>query len=149
MTAATAAHDPAVRGGWTKRRAVAVAAGGAGGATLRWLVVTLTTTGRFPWPVLAVNVAGSFLLGLLLAEEWSHPAARIALHDAGAIGFCGGLTTFSTFAVEVVDLARDGEVLPAVTYAAASVVGTLAAVAAGAAALGRIRALLLPVEEEP
>ena len=89
------------------------------------------------------------LLGVLLAEEWSHPRNRLLLHDAGGIGFCGGLTTFSTFALEVVDLTRDGDPSMAVVYAVASVAAAMAAVTAGAGALRRVRALQLPLEEEP
>ena len=134
---------------WDPPRAAAIAAGGGGGAALRWAVVTTVAAGRFPWPVLAVNVAGSFLLGVLLAEEWDHPKARLLLHDAGAIGFCGGLTTFSTFAVEVVDLVRDGHAATGALYTLASVAGAIAAVVAGAAALRHVRALALPLEERP
>ena len=86
------------------------------GSALRWAVVTSFEVGRFPWPVLALNVAGSVLLGVLLAEEWSHPSALLALRDAGGVGFCGGLTTFSTFSLEVVDLTRDGNAGLAVVY---------------------------------
>lgn len=99
--------------------------------------------------MLIVNVAGSLILGVLLAEEWTHPQARLLLHDAGAIGFCGSLTTFSTFSVEVVNLARDGDVGIAASYTVASVTATIAAVVAGAAALRRLRAISLPLEERP
>lgn len=136
-------------GGWRGKRIVAIAAGGVAGAALRWAVVARLGAGQFPWRVLAVNVAGSLLLGVLLAEEWSHPSLRLGLHDAGAIGFCGGLTTFSTFAFEVVDLIRHGAVVAAAAYGAASVAGTLAAAVAGAAAFRRVRALTLPLEEGP
>ena len=138
-----------MRGSWDRQRALAIAAGGGVGALLRWAVFTSVSAGGFPWPVLAVNVAGSFILGVLLAEEWSHPRARLVLHDAGGIGFCGSLTTFSTFAVEVVNLSKDGDVGIAVVYIVASLAATLAAVVAGAAALGRLRALTLPLEEQP
>lgn len=133
----------------SRARAATIAAGGIAGAALRWAVVTTVAAGRFPWPVLAVNVGGSFLLGVLLAEEWDHPKARLLLHDAGAIGFCGGLTTFSTFAVEVADLMRDGHAAIAGWYTLASVAGTVVAVVAGAATLRRVRALTLPLEERP
>lgn len=132
-----------MRGTWDRRRVIAVAVGGAVGAALRWAVVTSVDNGRFPWPVFALNVFGSVLLGLLLAEEWSRPAARLALHDAGGIGFCGGLTTFSTFSLEVVDLARDGDTALAVVYLIASVVTAVAGVAGGAGALRRVRAVTL------
>jgi len=139
-----------MRARWDRRRAAAVAVGGIAGATARWAVlVTFEPSGRMPWTVLAINVVGSVLLGLLLAEEWAHPAARLALHDGGAIGFCGGLTTFSTFTLEIVNLARDGHVALAVTYGVLSVSLSIAGVLAGAAALRRVRALAVPLEEEP
>lgn len=119
------------------------------GAALRWAVTTSFDANQFPWPVLLVNVAGSILLGVLLAEEWSHPGARLLLHDFGGIGFCGGLTTFSTFSLEVVHLAGDGDTSAAVLYAVSSVASTLLGVTLGAAALRRLRALTLPLEEEP
>ena len=137
------------RVGWTGTRVGAVAVGGALGATCRWLAVEAGGHPRFPWPVLIVNVVGSLALGVVLAAESGHPLARVALHDLGAIGFCGGLTTFSTFAVEVVDLIDDGDGAVAAAYVAASVVGTMVAVLAGAALLRRGRALDLPVEESP
>jgi CrcB protein len=128
---------------------IAVALGGVAGAGLRWAVLTSVDPGRFPWPVFAVNVAGSVLLGILMAEEWTHPRHRLLLHDVGGIGFCGGLTTFSTFAVEVVNLVRDGDVSTAATYATASIVAAVAGVAVGAGALRGLRGVTLPLEETP
>ena len=139
----------APRGRWTRSTVGAIAAGGALGATCRWLVVVAAGPSRFPWPVLAVNIIGSFVLGLLLAEEPSHPLARVALHDLGAIGFCGGLTTFSTFAVEVVELIDRGDAAFATLYAAASVAGAITAVLTGGLVLRRTRALESPLEETP
>ena len=136
-----------MRGSWNRRRVTAIAVGGAVGAGLRWAVVTSVEPGRFPWPVFAINVVGSVLLGVLLADEWSHPSARLLFHDVGGIGFCGGLTTFSTFSLEVVNLARDGDTWLAVIYAAASVAASIVGVIAGAGALRRVRAVSLPLEE--
>ncbi len=138
-----------MRGHWTLPRALAVVVGGVAGAGLRWAVLATVSPGRFPWPVLAINIAGSVLLGVLLAEEPAHPAMRTLLHDAGGLGFCGGLTTFSTFTLEVVNLARSGDIVLAGSYTAASVVGAVAGVVVGAAALRRVRAIMLPLEEEP
>ena len=134
-----------------RRRSLAIAAGGVLGAAVRWAVLTSTTTapGDLPWAVLAVNVAGSIVLGVVLAVEWTHPRAHLLLHDLAGIGFCGGLTTFSTFAVEVVDLGRHGETATAVAYGVLSVLGAAAGVAGGAAALRRVQAVTLPLEEEP
>ena len=119
------------------------------GAGTRWAVVTSIDAASFPWPVLGLNIAGSVLLGALLAEEWEHVAARLLLHDAGGIGFCGGLTTFSTFSLEVVDLVREGDTVRALAYAVASVVGAMVGIVVGAGALRHVRGIALPLEERP
>lgn len=130
-------------------RALAIAAGGALGAGVRWSVLAAGGPAPgFPWPVLVVNLVGCGLLGMVLAEEWRHPRARLLLHDFGGIGFCGGLTTFSTFALELARFLDDGSWGLAGGYAAASLVGGIAAAVAGAAALRRVRALTLPLEEQ-
>ena len=102
-----------------------------------------------PWTVLLINVVGSAVLGVAMAEEWRHPRARLALHDATGIGFCGGLTTFSTFAVEVAMLGRHGHAATAIAYVLLSIAASAAAVVAGAAALRRVGALDRPLEGEP
>lgn len=77
-----------------------IAAGAALGAPLRYLVDRLLDFHRrLPWGTLAVNVSGSFLLGLLTAAH-ADPG-RAALLGAG---FCGGLTTYSTFSYETLQL---------------------------------------------
>lgn len=134
---------------WDYKRVAAVAIGGVAGAGLRWAVLTSIEPGTFPWPVFVINVVGSVLLGVLLAEEWTHPSFRVLLHDAGGIGFCGGLTTFSTFSVEVVNLIRAGETAIAITYTTLSIFAAIVGVIAGAAALRRLRTLSLALEEKP
>ncbi|MGL5825171.1 MAG: fluoride efflux transporter FluC, partial [Nocardioides sp.] len=100
--------------------------GGGGGAPLRYL------TGRHydqRWPLgtLSVNVAGSFLLGACTA--WSLDGATFALIGAG---LCGGLTTYSTFAVQTADrLSSRHSLRVGAGYAAVTIVGSLAACAAG------------------
>lgn len=73
---------------------------------------------RFPVATLAVNVAGSLLIGMLMryAEQGS------AQHLLGVVGFCGGFTTFSAFSLESVRLLRDGLTSTALLYIAASLV---------------------------
>ena len=138
-----------MRGTWTRPRAAAIAIGGAAGAGMRWAIVINVDAGQFPWPVFALNVAGSFLLGALLAAEGEQPRARLVLSDAGGIGFCGGLTTFSTFAVEVVDLVRAGHATTAGIYAVTSVAFAILGVIGGGAVVRRLRALPLPLEKQP
>ena len=82
-----------------------VAVGGALGAVLRQLTsVSLAGRGRIPWGVLVVNVVGSFVAGLALALPLD-PTAQLVIVS----GLCGGLTTFSTFAVETVQLTLAGK----------------------------------------
>lgn len=129
---------------------MATAAGGAAGATGRWaLLAAVPHAGSFPWNVLIVNIAGSLILGALLAEEWRKPRLRLLLHDAGAIGFCGGLTTFSTYSVGVVHLLDQHRLATAAIYTIASVLATFVAVLAGAWALRSWRAAGRPLDEAP
>lgn len=73
---------------------------------------------RFPLATLAVNVAGSLLIGILLR----HVEQGSAQHLLGVVGFCGGFTTFSTFSLESVRLLREGHTSAALLYIAVSLV---------------------------
>lgn len=84
---------------------LAVAVGGALGAVLRQLTsVSLAGRGRIPWGVLVVNVVGSFVAGLALGLPLD-PTVQLIIVS----GVCGGLTTFSTFAVETIQLVSAGK----------------------------------------
>ena len=107
-----------------------VGVGGAIGSSLRYLVWRLLgVSGGFPWATLLVNVAGSFMLGLLAGIYAGRvsPTMRLALF----FGFLGGFTTFSTFTSETVVLARTGSAALAFGNVAISVVVGLAAAFAG------------------
>jgi fluoride exporter len=84
------------------------------------------------WTTVAINVVGSFVLGLLVAGGWFSRDVREGI----GVGFFGGLTTFSTFSVQIVMEADAGETGMAALYLTASVVGGIAA-AAGGYVLGR------------
>jgi CrcB protein len=90
-----------------------VALGAAFGAPLRYL--TDRALGS-PWGTLTVNVTGSFILGLVVGAPLS-PTLTALL----GTGFCGALTTYSTFSWEMLAMARRGERAAAFGYAAASV----------------------------
>ena len=108
--------------------ALLVGVGGAAGALARYGIGKLVATESLPWATVGINVAGSLLLGLLVAVgDWFSTEIRTAL----AVGLLGGFTTFSTFSVDVfldLDTGRVGE---AIGYVAASVVLGVAAAAAG------------------
>ena len=117
-------------GGWKEavQSTLWVGLGGFLGANARyWLGVWITArlgTG-FPWATFAINVTGSFLLGLLMAlvfERAGVPRAPV-LRLAIAVGFIGAYTTFSTFELETYTLASAG----AIARAAANALGSLVA----------------------
>jgi len=120
----------------TSRAAPAIAAGGVAGATLRWAIAAGFGPHEFPWTLLVVNVVGSLVLGAVAfrAERGRREVARLAL----GIGFCGGLTTFSAFAVDTVALLDDERTGAAVAFVAASTGLAIAAVILGAAVRGRL-----------
>lgn len=112
--------------------------GGAAGALARVGLTQLfpVSAGRWPWAVLAINLAGAFALGYLVRHvEWrgAHRLVRPLLGP----GFCGAFTTFSTLQLELLDMLRAGHVWLALGYAAASVLGGLAAVELGMATVHR------------
>lgn len=106
---------------------LAVAVGGALGAVLRQLMsVSLAGRGRIPWGVLVVNVVGSFIAGVALAA----PLGGIYTSTAQLIivsGLCGGLTTFSTLAVETIQLTLEGKHRAAAASVALNLVVGIAA----------------------
>jgi CrcB protein len=89
--------------------------------------------------VFAINLVGAFLLGYLVrhvAWRGSHRLVRPLLGP----GFCGAFTTFSTMQLELLDMVRAGHDPLALAYAAASVLGGLAAVELGTLAVRRLSA---------
>ena len=107
-----------------------VALGGAVGAPARYLTdrwVSARTDG-FPWGTITVNVVGSLLLGVLAG--FAGGTASWLLTLAGT-GFCGALTTFSTFSYETVRLVEEGRSRTAVANVALSLLVGLTACAAG------------------
>ncbi len=113
-----------------------VALGAALGAPLRYLTdraVQARHGSVFPWGTLTVNIAGSLLLGFLAGLPADPTLAALA-----GTGFCGALTTYSTFGYETVRLARTGAHWYALANVLVSIVGGL-----GAAYLGLILAWAL------
>ena len=83
---------------------LAVAAGGALGSVVRYLLTRISFLSAFPWSTLLVNVAGSFLLGLFLALAGTRVAISQESRAFVSIGLLGGFTTFSTFSQQTISL---------------------------------------------
>lgn len=115
-----------------------VAVGAAVGAPLRYLVdraIQARLDSFLPWGTLIVNVSGSLVLGVLIALP-----AGPAWTALFGTGFCGALTTYSTFSYETMRLLQSGQYRSALLYAAGSVgAGSTAAVAGYAVAASAIR----------
>ncbi|MCR4764944.1 MAG: fluoride efflux transporter CrcB [Bacteroidaceae bacterium] len=109
----------------TIRNILLVALGGAVGSAGRYLI-SRWLTGAFPWGTLTVNIIGSLLIGLLVgmsAKGCLSPEMRLLL----VTGFCGGFTTFSTFANESLSMMKTGDALLMALYVGISVtIGILA-----------------------
>ncbi len=124
------------------RLSLLVAAGGAVGTAARAHLEAAFAPppGGLPWITLAVNVVGSFALGLLL-ELLLHAGPdhgwRKAVRLGCGTGVIGGFTTYSTFVLEIDRLARDGHLAVAATYLLVSVLAGLVAAGAGILAANR------------
>lgn len=100
-----------------------IALGGAIGSVLRFL--TVQALGG-PWAVMAVNIAGSFAIGVLAVS------LQDRLSPLVITGILGGFTTFSAFSLDALRLWQAGQPGTAGLYVVLSVIGSLAAVALGA-----------------
>ena len=117
------------------RVCIIVGLGGFLGSVCRYLLTLLPVANQagFPLTTLAINVAGSLIIGLLVGLSGSaggmHPDVLTFLK----VGFCGGFTTFSTFALELNSLFGSGKAWLAIAYVLLSTVLGLGAVFAGKA----------------
>lgn len=101
---------------------LAIAAGGAVGAVMRWLLagsIQRLAGGAFPWGTFAVNALGSFLIGFLFVYLVERSSAGELLRLGVTVGLLGALTTFSTFSLESLRLLQSG----ALTLALGNILG--------------------------
>lgn len=113
---------------------LAVFFGGGLGALTRYLTslyMTRVLAENLPLATFTVNTIGSFLIGFLyilfVQKSDLSPALKLAL----TVGFCGGLTTFSTFSLELFEMVKNAQYLHAFVYAILSVIICLIAVTVG------------------
>lgn len=112
----------------------AAAAGGAAGSVVRFLIATWTLQWLgpgFPWGTFAINISGSFAIGLVLQLAESRFGLSPYVRVLVVTGFLGGYTTFSAFAYETYLLSRDALSAQSLWYGFGSVIAGVAAVLLG------------------
>jgi CrcB protein len=117
------------------------ALGGALGALARWgvgLALPRPDDG-WPWATLLVNLTGCLVMGVLVGALARRDVEPVWVRPFLAVGVLGGYTTYSAFALEVVELTDAGAAALAAGYVLVSVLGGVLAVAAGVAAVRRAR----------
>ena len=124
----------------------AIAVGGALGSVLRyWLggLIDDRIGETFPWGTIIVNITGSFVIGFfatLTGPDGGRWLVGSTARQFVMIGICGGYTTFSSFSLQTLNLARGGEFLSAGWNIAVSVVVCLLAVWIGHVAAAGLNA---------
>jgi len=117
------------------RSLLAVAVGGMLGCLVRWCLALFLNRyfPTIPPGTLAANLIGCYVIGLALAIFTANPALPVEWRLFVTTGFCGGLTTFSTFSAEVVTLLQGGRLAWALGAITVHLVGSLLMTGAGIA----------------
>lgn len=124
-----------------RRALIAIFAGGALGGALRTGLEELAPlhAGSWPWVTFAVNVVGCLLLGYFVTRLQERLPVTAYQRPFLGTGFCGGLTTFSTYQVELLKMVEAGYVGLAALYCAGSLVAGFAGIMLGTAVVRRAR----------
>lgn len=103
---------------------VLVGIGGFVGSVCRYLIglLPIESDSGFPVKTLAINVIGSFLIGMITALAAKNKSLNPQVILMLKVGVCGGFTTFSTFAYESTELIKNGHMLTALAYICTSIV---------------------------
>ena len=103
----------------------AISLGASIGALARWGLTLWLGIGAMPWGTLAANLIGGYLIGLVVAGLALLPEVSPLWRLALVTGFLGGLTTFSSFSIEVVTMLMEGQVGMALLTAGSHLFGSL------------------------
>src|SRR3984893_19050510 len=117
------------------RSFIAVSVGGMLGCVLRWFLAIFLNRyfPSIPPGTLAANLIGCYIIGMAIAFFTAYPTFAPEWRLLVTTGFCGGLTTFSTFSAEIVMLLQSGRTVWALGAVAAHVVGFLVTTFGGSA----------------
>ena len=109
------------------KKLLVVGLGGAIGSMLRYATSLLINTKYFPWPTFAVNILGSFIIGVVFAISIKDETFLNNWKIFLATGICGGFTTFSAFSLENMGLLQSGKYGMALIYICLSILLGIAA----------------------
>lgn len=116
---------------------MAVAVGGVLGCLMRWFLALVLNRyfPTIPPGTLAANLIGCYIIGIAIAVFAANPAIPLEWRLFVTTGFCGGLTTFSTFSAEIVTLMQTGRMAWAMGAIAMHLIGSLLMTFAGIATI--------------
>ena len=97
-------------------------AGGVLRYIISYLMKNVSSYQTFPWATLIANLVGCFLIGIIFAIFSKYSNTNNPLYLLLATGFCGGFTTFSTFANESLQMIQSGNILGFVSYTLTSII---------------------------
>jgi CrcB protein len=120
---------------------VAVCIGSSLGALLRWWLALFLNAQfpNLPPGTLAANLIGGYIIGVAVAVFAAYSTIPPEWRLFVITGFCGGLTTFSTYSAEIVNLMQQGRLMWAATHAAAHLAGSVLMTFAGIATVAWLR----------
>jgi CrcB protein len=123
------------------RSVVAICAGGSVGCLLRWFLgLCFANSGSvMPLGTLASNLLGGYIVGVAVAYFMLNNSLAPEWRLLVVTGFCGGLTTFSSFSAEVVQMLRQDRIMWAFSTAALHLVGSLLMTFAGFATVAGLK----------
>tara|TARA_Y100000590_G_scaffold55108_1_gene57652 strand:- start:696 stop:1067 length:372 start_codon:yes stop_codon:yes gene_type:complete len=112
--------------------------GGGLGSSFRWVINKLVPSDSFPYSTISVNLIGCLLIGIIAGYLLTNNTSKSEVYPLLVIGFCGGLTTFSAFALENYNLIKSNDFFNSILYITLSVVGCIIMVYTGFYIIQRI-----------